>query len=132
VADQVFNAMLDTVSANIGRIGLGFVLLISAGALRQGAFTIGDFALFVSYTAYASVGPQWIGRLLARRRTAAVSIGRLEEVLEGAAPYALSARRPAATTLADRADPLKVLAVRDLTSRYAGTDRGIEAVSFTL
>ncbi len=132
VADQIFNVMLDTVSNNMGRIGLGLVLLISAGALRQGAFTVGDFTLFVAYTGFASVGPQWIGRLMARRRTAAVSIGRMEAGLEGAAPYALTAPRPTPPPIADYNDPLDVLQARGLTSLYSDTRRGIEDVSLTL
>ena len=48
INDQIFNAMLDTVSNNMGRIGLGLVLLISAGAMRQGPFSVGDFTLFVT------------------------------------------------------------------------------------
>ncbi len=132
INDQIFNAMLDTVSNNMGRIGLGLVLLISAGALRQGSFTVGDFTLFVAYTGFASVGPQWIGRLLARRRTAAVSIGRMEAVLEGAAPYALTAGRVGLTPIADPAEPLETLVARGLTSTYPGTGRGIEDVGFSL
>ena len=132
INDQIFNAMLDTVSNNMGRIGLGLVLLISAGALRQGVFSVGDFTLFVAYTGFASVGPQWIGRLLARRRTAAVSIGRMEAVLEDAAPYVLSARLPGASPAADRDDPLDTLTVRGLTAIYPGTGRGVEDVDFTL
>ena len=130
--DQIFNAMLDTVSSNMGRIGLGLVLLISASGLRQGDFTVGDFTLFVSYTGFASVGPQWIGRLLARRRTAAVSIGRMEAALDGAPPYALPAAQVTAPRRIDHDDPLEVLAVRGLTSLYPGTDRGIADISFTL
>ncbi len=132
INDQIFNAMLDTVSNNMGRIGLGLVLLISAGALRQGSFSVGDFTLFVAYTGFASVGPQWIGRLLARRRTAAVSIGRMEAVLEGAAPYALTAGGAGVRPIADPAEALETLVVRGLTSTYPGTGRGIENIDFTL
>lgn len=132
INDQIFNAMLDTVSNNMGRIGLGLVLLISAGALRQGSFSVGDFTLFVAYTGFASVGPQWIGRLLARRRTAAVSIGRMEAVLEGAAPYALTAGGAGLRPTVNPAEPLETLVVRGLTSTYLGTGRGIEDVGFTL
>lgn len=132
INDQIFNAMLDTVSNNMGRIGLGLVLLISAGALRQGSFSVGDFTLFVAYTGFASVGPQWIGRLLARRRTAAVSIGRMEAVLEGAAPYALTAGGARSRPIADPAEPLETLVVRGLSSTYPGTGRGVENVDLSL
>jgi ATP-binding cassette subfamily B protein len=132
IADQMFNVMLDTVSSNMGRIGLGPVLLISASALRQGHFTVGDFTLFVSYTAFASVGPQWVGRLLARRRTASVSIGRMEEVLDDAQAYALTAPRPVPPPSVETPDPLEVLGVSGLTSRYPGSGRGVEDIDFTL
>ncbi|MFI4976079.1 MAG: ABC transporter ATP-binding protein [Caulobacterales bacterium] len=132
INDSVFNAMLDTLSTNMGRIGLGLVLLIAAGAMRRGAFSVGDFTLFVSYTGFASFGPQWVGRLMARRRTAGVSIGRMEEVLEGAEPFALTARRPAGARPADRSEPLETLTLRGLTSHYPGTTRGIDDIDLTL
>lgn len=132
INDQLFNAMLDTLSTNMGRIGLGLVLLISAGAMRQQQFSVGDFTLFVSYTGFASFGPQWIGRLLARRRTAAVSIGRMDEVLEGAEAFALTSARPTAGAHADRSQPLETLTVRGLTSHYPGVARGIDDIDLTL
>ncbi|HEX3919151.1 MAG TPA: ABC transporter ATP-binding protein [Caulobacteraceae bacterium] len=132
INDALFNSMLDTLSTNMGRIGLGLVLLMAAGAMRTGHFTVGDFALFVSYTSFASFGPQWVGRLMARRRTAGVSIARMEEVLEGAQPFALTAARATDPMAADRADPLQVLTARGLTSHYPGTTRGIEGIDLTL
>src|SRR5208282_577711 len=103
-----------------------------AGSMRSGALSVGDFTLFVSYTGFASFGPQWVGRLLARRRTAGVSIGRMEEVLDGAAPFALTAPRPTHPVNADRSEPLRTLTVRGLTSHYPGVTRGIDDVDLTL
>jgi ABC-type multidrug transport system fused ATPase/permease subunit len=132
INDALFNSMLDTLSTNMGRIGLGLMLLMAAGAMRAGSFSVGDFALFVNYIGFASYGPQWVGRLMARRRTAGVSIARMEEVLGGAAPFALTAARATDPMSADRADPLQVLTARGLTSHYPGATRGIEGVDLTL
>jgi ATP-binding cassette subfamily B protein len=69
---------------------------------------------------------------MARRRTAAVSIGRMEEVMDGAAPFALTAARATPNMSAGAPAPLETLTVRGLTSHYPGTTRGITGVDLSL
>ena len=53
-----------TVSTNGGNICTGVLLLVSAQAMQSGSFSVGDFALFVSYLGWLTV----VSR--ARRRAA--------------------------------------------------------------
>ncbi|MFI4973412.1 MAG: ATP-binding cassette domain-containing protein [Caulobacterales bacterium] len=123
IRDRLLGSVLDGLRANIAGIGIGVVLLLAAGAMRQGSFTVGDFALFASYVTLAGGGPRWIGFLLARRRQADVSIRRMDEVMDGAPPLALTAP-PSGERLAQH-EPLTTFAVNGLTYRYPGGARGV-------
>jgi ABC-type multidrug transport system fused ATPase/permease subunit len=131
LADRLLSAVLDGLAANIAGVGSGLVLLLAAGAMRSGAFTVGDFALFASYVGLAGGGPRWIGRILARRRQAEVSIGRMQALMAGAAPLALTERAARVTPTVD-AEPLRTLSVRGLSYRYPGTERGIADIDLDL
>ena len=130
IRDRLLGAVLDGLRGNLASVGAGLVLLLAAGAMRRGAFTVGDFALFSSYVALAGGGPRWIGFILARRRQADVSISRMGDVMAGAPPLALTGRPFEASER--HADPLSVLSVSGLSYRYPGGARGIADVDFTL
>ena len=126
IRDRLLGSVLDGLRGNLASVGAGLVLLLAAGAMRRGEFTVGDFALFSSYVALAGGGPRWIGFLLARRRQADVSIYRMDEVMAGAPPLALTAQ-PFEARARD-AKPLSVLSVSDLSYQYPGGARGIAGV----
>lgn len=132
VRDRLFSAGLEGLAANIAGVGMGLVLLLTAGAMRRGAFTVGDFALFASYVGLAGGGPRWIGRILARRRQAEVSIARMQALTPGASPLALTARPAPSIHSHPPAEPLRSLQVRGLSYRYPGGERGIADVAFSL
>src|SRR6185312_6953083 len=91
IRDQLATQVLDGLRANLASLGVGAALLLAAGAMRASAFTVGDFVLFAGYIPLAVGAPRWIGFLLARRRLAEVSLGRMEALMEGAPPAALTA-----------------------------------------
>ncbi|MGC4108332.1 MAG: ABC transporter ATP-binding protein [Thermomicrobiales bacterium] len=141
INDLVFNALLQTISSNLANIGTGILLLLAASKLRTGAFTVGDFTLFVSYLGGLSVTAGFIGQYLAQWRQVPVSVDRLTELLHGAPAADLMTHGP--TSLrgplpelppapAPANPPLQTLAVRNLGYRYPETGRGIQDISFTL
>ncbi len=129
--DRFLTSVLDGLAANIAGVGMGLVLLLAAGAMRRGQFTVGDFALFASYVGLAGGGPRWIGRTLARRRQAEVSIGRMQALMSGAGPLALTGRAARQPDLVHAA-PLQSLTVRGLGYRFPGSERGIANIDLTL
>jgi len=131
LADRVLSAVLDGLAANIAGVGSGLVLLLAAGAMRSGAFTVGDFALFAAYVGLAGGGPRWIGRILARRRQAEVSIRRMEALMVGAEPLALTGRSSGARATVAAA-PLRTLSARGLSYRFPGAERGIADIDLDL
>ena len=89
-------------------VGLGLVLLVSAGALASGAFDVGTLALFVAYLGYLSFLPRMVGRMLARRKQAAIAVDRMRQLVAG---RDRRQRRPGSGA-ADRAPPARRAAGR--------------------
>ena len=131
--------IISSFNVNIVNIGRALVLLLAAQAVHAGAFTVGDFALFVIYLEAFLELPRRVGRLLAARKTAAVSSARLLAMMPAAAPGQLVAHGaiyladevPASPTPAP-VQPLAQLTVKGLTFHYPENGRGIEQVDLRL
>src|SRR5436853_568880 len=52
LADRVFTAFVSAASTNVANLGTAVLLLLAAKSMSEGRFTVGDFALFVSYIAW--------------------------------------------------------------------------------
>ncbi|MFL5806457.1 MAG: ABC transporter ATP-binding protein [Roseiflexaceae bacterium] len=139
--DRLFSDLLESVFWNTVNLGTGLILILAAGSIRAGTFTIGDFALFVYYLGWIAEFTGHFGVMLARYRQAGVSFERMVALLQGAPPETLVAHSPIAlhdtlpeTPAPDQgaADRLATLEIRGLTFRYADSGRGIENISFSL
>ena len=139
--DKVFNEFLESVSTNLANIGTGLILLMAAGQIREGAFRVGDFALFVSYLGGLSVAAGFVGQYLTQWRQIGVSVNRLTALMQDVPVTDLTRHGPVylhgpypdlppVTSIG--VDLLELLEVRGLTYRYPGTGRGIEDIAFTL
>ena len=67
-------------------LATGLILLLVGASLQDGTFTVGDFALFVSYIGVIGAALDWIGGTLVDATQAKVSWQRLVELLQGDAP----------------------------------------------
>ncbi|HRW08037.1 MAG TPA: ABC transporter ATP-binding protein [Caldilineaceae bacterium] len=152
VRDRVFERVLDSFYGNIGALGTGIILLLTAGVLQDNSFSVGDFALFVYNLGMLTEFMRGFGNFLAHYQQAGVAMGRMVKLLQGAPAETLVAHQP--LNLGDEAavsapiapsDPLQRLEVVDLTYRYGGTAdpahsngrgeatvRGVEKISFHL
>ncbi|HEY1752521.1 MAG TPA: ABC transporter ATP-binding protein [Caulobacteraceae bacterium] len=129
IRDLMFASTMGVANANLSALATGCVLLLAAGAMRRGAFTVGDFTLFANYLALVSAAPVLVGQILATERQSGVSLARMRELTADAPPLQLVARRTAAPPRpALAAEPLQTLAVRGLSCRHPASGRGIEAV----
>ena len=103
VRDRVLDEGVMAFSQGAADVGLGLVLLVSAGALASGAFDVETLALFVAYLGWLSFLPRMVGRMLARRKQA----------VDRRRPHAPARRRTrrrepvVATRAADRAPPAR-------------------------
>ena len=137
--DTVFAQLLDSLNVNLVNIGTGLVLLLGAQAIRDGRFTIGEFALFVVYLDQLGWYPAEIGRLISDLKRIEVSFGRMRTIVPGDAPRELvaPARVYLGTALPELPpspprERLEQVDVRGLTYAQPGGALGISDISFTL
>ena len=131
VRDRVLDESVWAFSQGAADVGLGLVLLVSAGAMASGEFAVGDLAVFTAYLGWLSFLPRMIGRMMARRKQAGVAFERMARlVAERDADNVVSDRdlpiarrdertRPASVRPERR--PLDTLEVRHLRAVYPGT-----------
>ncbi len=81
VRDRVLEDGVMAFSQGAADIGLGLVLLVSAGAIASGAFDLGTLALFTAYLGWLSFLPRMVGRVLARRKQAGVAFDRMRRLV---------------------------------------------------
>ena len=141
--DVLLGEFLGSVSHNSATIAVGVLLLVSAQAMQTGQFTVGEFALFVSYLDWLTVVTSMVGQFLTRYRQVGVSLDRLMDLLPGAAPETLVEHGPLylrgalpEVPFPERlpADRLNQLEARGLTYHYPGaeSDSGLHAVDLRL
>ncbi|HEX2185152.1 MAG TPA: ABC transporter ATP-binding protein, partial [Chloroflexota bacterium] len=143
--DTVLTQTLSAVVANAVSLGTGMVLLLAAGSMRSGQFTVGDFAVFAYYLDWVSNLTRFFGRVLAQHKQASVSTARLAEVLgRGPADETLDALArpsplglrgplpPGRAPVKTAADRLETLEVRGLCYHYPHSGGGIDGVDLRL
>jgi len=141
VRDNVFDQVREAIFFNTVNLGTGAILLLAGRAMRGGAFTVGDFALFVFYLGWLTEFMTLAGRMIARYHQVGISIGRMRILLAGAPADTLVRHGPVYVTgpypeitVPRRvpADRLSVLETRGLSYRYPETTRGIADVSLRI
>lgn len=139
--ELLFTQFLQSFSMNAANLGTGVLLLVAAQAMQTGSFTVGDFTLFVTYTAQLTQTTSMFGFFLAQYRQVGVSFDRLETLLPDAPRGTLVKHGPVYFTGALPDLPytpksaehrLATLEVSDLSYHYPDTGRGIEHMSFAL
>lgn len=139
--DRLFTELLDSIFRNSGNLSISIVLLLAAQSLQAGAFTVGDFALFVSYLQTVTGFVSFIGFVWARYKQAGVAVGRMVRLLQGAPPETLV--KPGPVYLNGNlpniphipktpADQLETLTISGLTFRYPDSTQGLENINLTL
>jgi ATP-binding cassette subfamily B protein len=139
--DAVFSHFVSGVSRNAANLGTGVLLLAGAEAMRAGRFSVGDFALFVSYMGWLAQTLSFVGEFMTKHRQTGVSLERLQALMQGAPPERLARAAPIylrhgppppPEPVRTAADRLERLEARGLCYRYPGGERGIEAVDLTI
>jgi ATP-binding cassette subfamily B protein len=140
VRDRLLTGLLDSIFANSATLGTGLILILAAGAMRQGDFSVGDFALFVAYLDTLAGFTTFLGHFTAQYKQATVSFERMVKLLqagEGGAdekrlaervvahePVQLEGPLPALSQPTPTAeDGLEVLTVRALSYHYPELER---------
>jgi ATP-binding cassette subfamily B protein len=141
--EQVFSVVLESFNLNISNLGIGLILLVGAQTVQDKSFTVGDFALFVSYLGWVNDFPRWVARLLTRYKQAEVSIGRMTELVAPGDPQSLvrpgkvylKGELPAVTFDVhgnNQGHSSTLLAVNGLTYHYPESRTGIENINLLI
>ncbi|ARU60216.1 hypothetical protein CBW65_03445 [Tumebacillus avium] len=140
VKDRLFADLLGSIFENAVGFGTGLILLVAAGAMQDGSFSVGDLALFIFYLDWLGQMTHFLGRLIARVKQAEVSARRAVD-LQGAAAEKLAehadiymdGRLPEVPFSAKNPDDqLELLETKGLTFHYPTSGRGVEDVSLHL
>ena len=78
---DVFNALISYLGGSMYLIGMSVFLAMVAVKLREGTFSIGEFALFAHFISYLGAGMNGFTKILVDYKALAVNVGRLHEVL---------------------------------------------------
>jgi ATP-binding cassette subfamily B protein len=139
--DRLFNEILRSIFHNSGDLGTGVILLLAVQALQAGSFTVGDFALFVSYLGAVTEFVGFVGFLWARYKQAGVAVSRMVRLLQGApalklvepGPVYLAGPLPDLPHTPKRAEHrLDLLELRGLTYHHSDSGRGIENINLQI
>ncbi len=135
--DVLLGELLGSINWTVVDLSVSAVLLLASSAMQSGAFTVGDFALFVSYLTQMTGYMRYFGEMIARHKRTQVSYERLEAFLGSApegtlvehAPIYLTGDLPEVMApQPTEADRLEHLQVRGLACLYPGTDKGLKPV----
>jgi ATP-binding cassette subfamily B protein len=140
VRDRVLTSALESLFWNTISIGTGVILLVTAGAMSRGEFTVGDFAVFVYFLGFVTDAVFFLGLFIARYQQASVSFRRMVELMGNGDPMRLVEHRdlnlsgplPDPEVIPPHFAPLHELGIHHLSFHYPGTSVGIEDVSFTV
>ena len=139
--EQAVVLLGQSVQLNVVNVGTGLILLLGAQAMRAGTFTVGDFALFVSYLGFVTESTTFAGFFLTQVKQLGISIQRMLSLIgaggSGSPPSVLveHGRADSGTTAfsaepAALAEPLRSLAASRLTHAFDSGRPAISDVSF--
>ena len=141
VRDRVLEEGGQAFSQGAADIGLGFVLVVTAGALATGEFDAGKLTVFAAYLGWLGFVPGTVGRVMARRKQAGVAFDRMRGLVAEQnvrntvhprhLPIGRHEQRPRLPAARPARVPLDRLEVRGLTAEHA-TGGGVRDVSFTV
>jgi len=141
LADRLATQALEALTASTVSIGIGLIMLLAAGILRDGSVTVGDFVLFVAYLGFIADFTDGLGRYLAHYQQAGVAFTRMQTLLGDAPPEALVEATPlylsgplpaVPAPTRGESDRLDLVEVRGLTYRHPQSGHGVANVGLRL
>jgi len=140
LTDSLLAEVFKSVNDNMVNVATGIILLIGAGAMQRGTFTVGDFALFVTFLPRLTGTISFLGAMMVQHKRTGVAFERLATLLHDGGAETVVA--PAELHLKDGAppfrdtrpasEPLRELRVRGLRARHGDGTLALDDVSFEL
>lgn len=147
IKDSMVSLLIDSIYNNIINIGTGVILLLGAGAISKGKFTIGDFSIFVYYLAFITDSVESFGNFIVYFKQTKVGYRNiLNQISMKESPESLVKHKNIYLNkyfkeeTRDENDlrklppdiELKTLDVKGLTYLYSNSENGIKDINFTL
>ncbi|CAN5847270.1 ABC transporter ATP-binding protein [soil metagenome] len=138
--DSLLAELFKSLNDNMVHVATGVILLLGAGAMGRGTFTVGDFALFVTFLPRLTSTISFMGALMVQHKRTGVAFDRLSDLLGDAGPevvvadvdLSLRAAMPPFVDARPRAEPLERLRVQALRARHADGSLALDDASFEL
>jgi ABC-type multidrug transport system fused ATPase/permease subunit len=137
--DTFLTELLRSINVNMATVGTALVLIVAAGAIRDGGFTVGNLAVFLTYLPRLTAYTAFAGDIIAQHRRTGVAYERVKRLAVDAPDHELIERTrvPLSGDVPDlppvrltESDRLRRLDVEGLTFRYPDSKDGITDVSF--
>ncbi|MBX3139309.1 MAG: ABC transporter ATP-binding protein [Trueperaceae bacterium] len=140
LTDTLLTELFRSVTDNMVNIATGIILLLGAAALKDGSFTVGDFALFVTYLPRLTQSLSFMGLMVVQHKRTGVAFERLGRLLVDApvdalvTPRSYDLEHPQAPFVRSlpRVAPFERLDVVGLTAHHPGGARGVEDVTLSV
>jgi len=103
--EQKISLLTGSVYWNTVSLGTGLILLLGAQAMRDGTFTVGDFALFVSYLTFVTEFSNFLGLFLTQYKQLGVSVARMLALMRAGSATNVPAAALVVSTPLDLKEP---------------------------
>ncbi len=139
--DTLFTQMLESIYENTISLGTGLILLLVAQSMKNGSFSVGDFAVFVYYLGFVADFTQFFGKYIAHYQQTCISFQRIADLMEDTPieeivqhnPLYLKGQLPVIERIQlSEDDKFRELELKGLSYRYPATGGGISDISFNL
>lgn len=139
--DSVLSQLLDSIFNNTVSIGTGLILLLVGQSMKNGSFSVGDFALFIYYLTFVADFTHFFGTFLAHYQQTGVAFKRMHELLQGESQESLVKHNPIYLkgSLKEpeyrfniEGKKLEKLTVKQLEYVYKSSGGGIRDINFSL
>ncbi|MEZ4659352.1 MAG: ABC transporter ATP-binding protein [Caldilineaceae bacterium] len=141
VNERLYHYLSHATSEQVTQLGIGLILLLAGLGIRDGSFSVGDFALFMYYIWFITWFFRDCGSFVGDYQTQAVSLRRIEELAQTSVRNALLPDRPmfldtepppVQSPAKQVADQLETLDIRGLTYLHPSSGRGIENINLEI
>ena len=104
--ERAFALFTGSIYWNTVYLGTGMILLLGAQAMREGTFTVGDFALFVSYLGFVTEFSGFLGLFLTQYKQLGVSVARMLALMRAGGATNVPAATLVVSTPLDLKEPV--------------------------
>ncbi|MFD3156381.1 ATP-binding cassette domain-containing protein [Haloimpatiens sp. FM7330] len=143
IKDSFLTQLVNSIYSNAVNLGIGLILLLAGQAMRDGSFSVGDFALFVYYLSFVTDSIESFGNFLINYKQTGISFKRMTNLIQSENSNEIIKHKPIYLKEKDinehneinmdfKHKSLNTLQVKGLNYCYENSEKGINNINFTL